>query len=79
MTVVLKGGDNTLFILKIQVQGRGYKTFSCSTQLSLKLIMLIKVKMPTIVGILTFICMINTTIESMKTRKVFVFTALQRL
>ena len=34
---------------------RGYKTFSCSTQLSLKFILLINVKMPTIVGILTFI------------------------
>ena len=34
---------------------QGYKTFSCSTQLSLKFILLINVKMPTIVGILTFI------------------------
>ena len=42
--------------------------FSCSTQLSIKFIMLIAVKMPTIVGILTFISMINTTpeIESKK-------------
>ena len=30
------------------------KLFSCSTQLRLKLILLINVKMPTIVGILTF-------------------------
>ena len=30
------------------------KPFSCSTQLRLKFILLIKVKMPTIVGILTF-------------------------
>ena len=30
------------------------KLFSCSTQLSLKFILLINVKMPTIVGILTF-------------------------
>ena len=36
------------------------KLFSCSTQLSIKFIMLINVKMPTIVGILTFISMINT-------------------
>ena len=35
--------------------------------------MLINVKMPTIVGILTFISMINTTLESLKARKVFIF------
>ena len=39
----------------------------------MKFIMLINDKMPTIVGILTFISMINTTYESLKTRKVFVF------
>ena len=36
---------------------------SCSPQLSMKLIMLINVKMPTIVGILTFISMINMLIN----------------
>ena len=58
-----------------------YETFStCSTQLSIKFIMLIHVKMtkiimlmnfkmPTIVGILTFISMI---IESLKARKIFI-------
>ena len=40
-----------------------------STQLSMKYIMLINVKMPTIVGILTFISMIYTTSESLKERK----------
>ena len=35
--------------------------FPSSTQLGTKFILLIKVKMPTIVGILTFISMINTT------------------
>ena len=35
--------------------------------------MLINVIMPTIVGILTFISMINTQFESLKGRKVFVF------
>ena len=35
------------------------KLFSCSTQLSLKFILLINVKMPTIVGILTFMSRIN--------------------
>ena len=33
----------------------------------------IHVKMPTIVGILTFISMINTACESLKARKVFNF------
>ena len=36
-------------------------------------IMLINVKTPTIVGILTFISKINTTPESLKARKVFNF------
>ena len=35
------------------------KLFSCSTQLRLKYILLINVKMPTIVGILTFMSRIN--------------------
>ena len=43
------------------------KLFSCSTRLSTKFILLINVKMPTIVGILTFISMINTTCERLKT------------
>ena len=38
------------------------KLFSYSTQLSTKFILLINVKMPSIVGILTFITMINKTI-----------------
>ena len=49
------------------------KLFSCSTQLSIKFVMFINVKMPTIIGILTFISMINKTSESLKARKVFVF------
>ena len=35
------------------------KLFPCSTQLNTKFILFINVKMPTIVGILTFIRMIN--------------------
>ena len=42
------------------------KCFSCSTQLSMKSLMLINFKMPIIVGILTFIGMINTTAENEK-------------
>ena len=40
------------------------KLFSCSTLLSMKFIQHINVKMPTIVGILTFIGRINTASES---------------
>ena len=46
--------------------------FSCSTRLSVKFILLINVKMPTIVGILTFISMINTTSERLKARNFFI-------
>ena len=35
--------------------------------------MLINVKMPTIIGILTFITMVNTTSESSRERKIFIF------
>ena len=48
------------------------KKKSCSTQLSTKFILLINVKMPTIVGILTFISMINTTSESLKAINFFI-------
>ena len=47
---------------------RGYKTFLYSSQLSMKFIMLINVKIPTIVGILTFINMIIILYESLKAR-----------
>ena len=42
-------------------RARVIQLFSYSTQLSMKLIQLISVKMATIVGILTFISIINTT------------------
>ena len=42
------------------------KLFLCSTQLSTKIILLINVKMPTVVDILTIISMINTTSERLK-------------
>ena len=45
---------------------RGLKLFPCSTQLSTKFILLINVKMPTIVGILKFTSMINTTSERLR-------------
>ena len=39
----------------------------------MKLTMRINVKMPTIVGILIFMSMINTTSEHLKARKVYIF------
>ena len=47
------------------------KLIPCSTQPSMKFILLIKVKMPTIVGILTFISMINTS-KRFKARNFFI-------
>ena len=49
------------------------KLFSCSTQLSRKFILLINVKMPTTVGNLTLISMINTTSERHKARNFFIY------
>ena len=47
--------------------------FSCSTQLSMKFTMLITVKMPTIVGILIFMSMINTTSEHLTARSLYFY------
>ena len=49
------------------------KLFSCSTRLSTKFILLINVKMPTVVGILTFISINNTSFERLKGRNIFNF------
>ena len=46
--------------------------FSYSTQLSTEFILLITVKMPTIVGTLSFISMKNTTSERLKARHFFI-------
>ena len=48
----------------------GSGTFLCSTHLSMKFIMIINVKMPTIVGILIFMSMINITSKHLKARRV---------
>ena len=47
------------------------KLFPCSTLLSTNFILLINVKMPTIVGILTLISMINTTSVKIRARNFF--------
>ena len=48
------------------------KLFPCSTQMSMKFILLINVKMSTIVGVLIFISMINTTSARLKARNFFI-------
>ena len=53
-------------------QGPRLYNFLCSTQLSIKCIMLINFKMPTIIGILTCISMINTTFERFKAKNFFI-------
>ena len=76
-----KGGESPIIETKPFILGKEIgkipgpeviKLFSCSTQLSTKFILLINVKMPTNVGILTFISMINTTSERLKARNFFI-------
>ena len=50
---------------------RVIKLFSWSTQLNTKLIMLINVRMPTVVGILTFISMITS--ESLQAMEILIY------
>ena len=45
------------------------KLFSCSTQLSMKFFLLINVKMPTIVGILTFMSRKNNILGLFESEK----------
>ena len=54
------------------VRPRGYKTFSMLNSAEHEIILPINVKMPTIVGMLTFISMINTTSEGLKARNFFI-------
>ena len=49
------------------------KNFSCSTQLSMEFFLLINVKMPTIVGILTFMNMKNSIISLSEPKKMLNF------
>ena len=48
---------------------RGYKTFSCSTLLSMKIFLLINVKMPTVVGILTIMSGENCILDLSEHKK----------
>ena len=51
---------------------RGYKTFSMLNSAGHGFILLINVKLPTVIGILTFTSMINTTSERLKARNFFI-------
>ena len=52
-------------IIIIRTRLRGHKTFFlCSVQLSMKFFLLINIKMPTVVGILIFICRKNFMLSS---------------
>ena len=75
---MLLGTLQRFYFLKIKIRCQGYKTFPghCLTQLSMKFVLLINVKMPIIVGILTFISSINTTYEGFKANNIY-FVACQ--
>ena len=59
-------------LLTRKVRPRGYKTVFILNSAEHDIILLINIKMPTIVDILTFICMINTTSESIKAINFFI-------
>ena len=66
--------DHSTLVLRYHYDHPGpevIKKISCSTQLSMKFILPINVKMPTIVGILTSISMIITTYVRLKARNFF--------
>ena len=51
------------------IWSHGYKTFLCSTQLSMKIFLLMNVQMPTIVGILTFMSKKNSILSLSEPQK----------
>ena len=65
-------GINRLTLVLLNLAPENIKLFPCSSQLSTKFILFINVKMPTTVGILTSISMINTTSERLKARNFFI-------
>ena len=56
---IVRNLENMFLCLMAHTGPEVIKLFSCSAQLRLKFILLINVKMPTIVGILTFMSRIN--------------------
>ena len=69
--VAASSGPLSDFVIHFLECKQVIKLFSCSTELSMNIIMLINVEMPTTVGISTFISLINTTAESLEARKLF--------
>ena len=59
-------------IFDFDFKPRSYKK-SCTNHLSMKLILLISVKMPSNVGVLTFISSIDITHLSFNAREIFIF------
>ena len=70
LTIYLVNSISYAWFSYTKSRPRGY-FFVCSTQLSTKFILFINDKMPTIVGILTFISMLNTAFERHNVRHVF--------
>ena len=63
----MRNGTSNILALSLKILAlRLKKIVPSSTQMSTKFILLINVKMPIIVGILTFISMINTASERLK-------------
>ena len=50
------------------------KLFSCSTQMSMKFVLFINLKMPTIVGILTFMSGKNSILGLSELSKIFLYS-----
>ena len=65
---VISGKGGIIYV--IQLYGPEFiKVFSCSTQLSMKFFLLINVKMPTIVDILTFMNGKNSILDISEPKK----------
>ena len=69
-------GTQVVHSLRVNPMTSGYQVIkkTCSTQLQLKFILLVDVKIPTIVGIFTFISRLNAKIESLKATELYFFT-----
>ena len=59
----------TMLFISVEIRPRGFKTFSCSTQPSMNIFLLINIKMPTIVGILTFMRGENSILDLSEPKK----------
>ena len=62
-----------MILINLKLGHQGYKTFFILNSAEHEIILLINVKMPTIVGILTVISRIKAASESIKARKMCIF------